>query len=94
MKNHSIKAARLIVLVFIGLLIVSALSRNKRISSAQSSPCPTESSPTFAPNDNVYVDINPEFDPTQTSQITTALNRWTYANTHNNTSGVIFPQGY
>jgi hypothetical protein len=44
----------------------------------------------FAPNDNVYVDINPQFDPTQTSQITTALDRWSYANTHNNTSGVVF----
>lgn len=36
------------------------------------------------------MDLNPQFDTTQASQINTALNRWTYANTHNNTSGVMF----
>ena len=56
------------------------------------SECPTECpGPSFAPGETYYVEIDIRFwGTTKEAQVRHAVEQWTYANTHNNNSGIRF----
>src|SRR5205085_7845275 len=81
--------------IIVGILVSICLTLaviTIRLVFAQSSECPGfRTGPTFRPGETVYVDISVSIRGTaQEQQIIQALNDWTYANTHDNTSGITF----
>lgn len=78
----------LLALWFLTALLMTGV----RVIHSQSSPCPECLGTTsFAPGDTVYADIDVRIRGTDEGrQIINALALWTYANTHNNHSGVTF----
>jgi hypothetical protein len=72
-------------------LMALAVAGTRSIYSQSGNPCPEISAkPTFEKGDTIYADIGVDLPDDQQRQIRNALEKWDYANTHNNTSGVRF----